>query len=184
LSDRPESKLQPGKPKEREDRSRLAELEAENRVLRAQLLKPEPSDLSLKSRKLLERANRVFAHLSQTVVDLNEAATPVKSVPISANPSQPISANSERDEGVSTRWARDLLDRIDKEVTRLCDEYDLRVADKWVPPPRMAKVRCLNKSSVDPCRAYGKRIPKYVGPRESRIELVHCQVCGKKLGEA
>jgi len=182
MANRPKNKpdtLQPGSNKERDHRSKISELEYENKRLRVLAAEPEPGDLTLKSRRLLERANKTIRHLTQTVVDLEEASDPASSTPIAGNPNQPRRADSSKDEGSPTRWHRELLNRIHREVTRLCDEYDLRIDDKWIPPERPPKVRCMNEA--DDCEAYGKRIPKYVGPQSSRIELSRCPKCDKRL---
>lgn len=127
-----------------------------------------PQKLSPENAKLVNR-------IIQTLAALEEAGDPLRSSPIGAQ-MRVRRANSEKDEGRNTRWARGLQYRIRSSVVPLLNEYDQRKDETYTPPPRRDKVRCMNRK----CDNYGKRIPKHVG-RHSEIELVRCPTCTHKL---
>lgn len=126
----------------------------------------------------LSRENRLLVErMASTLLDLQEAGDTRRSTPISGQ-SRSSMVGSELDEGKPTRWARTLERKIQKQTAQLLAEYDARVEGTY-QPPRVEKVRCI----YDRCAAYGKRIPKFIGPNES-IELVRCPKCDKKLTTA
>lgn len=145
--------LQPGSHKERDNRPTTT------------------TQLTPTDRKLLLR----LAHTLQT---LTEATDPRRSSEIGGQTRSNLQG-SEADEGAATRGFRNLQSRIRREVNRLCDELDSRVEGSYQQPAKREKVRCVKKS----CTAYGKRVPRWIGPR-SEIDYSHCSVCGNKVTTA
>lgn len=67
-------------------------------------------------------------------------------------------------------------------IRRAIDIFHQSKDHDWRPPkpPGEPKVRCRNPR----CEANEKRIPKYVGPRGTRIELTNCPKCNSQLKAA
>ena len=131
-----------------------------------------------RTRRPLNQLNtQLVNRLIGTLHALEEAGDPKRSTPIEGQ-MRVSRANSEKDEGAATRWARQLEYRIHNDLKRLLNEHDQKVQGDWKPRTKPAKVRCIYKT----CEVYGKRIPRYVGPN-NEIELVRCPKCDKKLVE-
>lgn len=149
---------QPGQPKEHDARRRR--------------LAKDTQDLSRSNYQLVQR-------LIDGLLVLEEASTPVRGGSLAdIGPLRRI-GSSEVDEGASTRQWRALLVRFQKTIAQLLDEFDARVDGSYQAPSKPERVRCVYAR----CQAYGKRIPKFVGPR-LEIELVRCPKCDKKLSAA
>lgn len=84
--------------------------------------------------------------------------------------------------GSDTRAARNAARKLRKTVENAIQAFDVAREHHWRPPrpDPEPRVRCVWAR----CEAYGKRIPKYVGPRDSKIELVRCPKCDKRLSAA
>lgn len=84
--------------------------------------------------------------------------------------------------GSDTRAARNAARKLRRTVENAIQSFDVAREHHWRPPrpDPEPRVRCVWAR----CEAYGKRIPKYVGPRDSKIELVRCPKCDKKLTAA
>lgn len=132
-----------------------------------------------KDRPELTRENRLLVErMASTLLDLQFAGDARRSTPISGQSRSSV-VGSELDEGTPTRWARTMERKIQKRILELLTEYDARVEGTYKPPERAEQVRCV----WDRCQAYGKRIPRYVGPNQA-VELSRCPACDKKLSAA
>ena len=66
-------------------------------------------------------------------------------------------------------------------IGRALIDYDRAAEHMWYPPrpSKSPQMRCRNPG----CSARDKRIPKYVGPRGTKIELIRCPKCDKELAD-
>ena len=155
-----------------------------------------PEHIAQQMEKLRQRNSQleVYERLAKTrdplLLDITEslllaelASNPAQSSPLD---NQKVSGSKTRpDPGANVRAARNQARALRASLENAVKRFHVAAEHEWRPPrpdPEPMR-RCINKT-VPACSAYGKRIPKYVGPRDSKIELVHCQVCGKRLGDA
>lgn len=101
-------------------------------------------------------------------------STPLDQVRVSGSKSRPMPGQNVRGAKNAERVFRAQLESALKRL-HVVSENGWR--NPREPEPQR---RCRNRD----CVALDKRVPKYVGPRSSRIEMVWCQVCNNKLGEA
>lgn len=110
----------------------------------------------------------------------DKASHPQQSSPLD---NQRVSGTKDRrPPGHSTNAARRVRNTLRKNLEDAVRRFHIAAEHDWYPPrPEPDPMRrCVKKD----CHVYGRRIPKYVGPRTARIELSHCSECGNKLGEA
>lgn len=150
--------LDPGTPKERQKR-------AERSAATVRVLSPE--------------AERTVELLRRLLADLEEAGDPLSGSPIGAQ-MRVKRADSSKDEGANTRWARRLQRKVMLDVRRAVSEFEARVDGSWKPVPK-ERGRCWNRR----CPRYSVSLPVFVEDSAgSRVELTHCVACGGKLSRS
>jgi len=104
-----------------------------------------------------------------------QASLPFDRQKVSGSKTQP-------EPGANVRGARRATRILRKNLEDAIRRFHIAAEHDWNPPrpPKDPMRRCRNRK----CEAVDKRIPKWVGPRGSRIELVNCPKCEWKLGEA
>jgi hypothetical protein len=156
-----------------------------------------PEHVALQMEKLRQRNSEleVILDLEKTrdplLLEITEslllaelASNPAQSSPLD---NQKVSGSKSRpDPGQNVRQARNQAKALRRSLENAVKRFHVAAEHGWIPPrPEPEPMRRCTNKTLPRCSAYGKRIPKYVGPRgDSRIEQVWCQVCGNKLGDA
>lgn len=107
------------------------------------------------------------------------ASNPVKSFPLDT---QKVSGTVDRPEpGQNVRAARRARTILRTNLESAIRRFHTAAQHDWRPPrPDAPELRrCRNRK----CVAVDVRIPRYVGSRTSRIELLNCPKCDQKLGD-
>lgn len=144
----------------------LEKTQTENAVLRARLHTESGKD-------------QLLTDIAESLLLADLASDPKASSPID---NQKVSGSRERPEpGSNVRAARRARRTLRINLEDAVKRFHMAAENGWRTPRRdVEQRRCRNRK----CEALDKRIPKFVGPRGSRIELVNCPVCDQKLGEA
>lgn len=147
------------------DRAQLERLTAENAALKVELGR-HPSRLLTRIAAALQLAELSSDPMQGFTLDGDK---------VSSSQTHPTP-------GASTEAARKAARRLHWGLTRALNDFDQAAEHAWYPPrpPGEPKVWCRNST----CSAREKRIPKYVGPKGTRIEMAFCQVCNGKLSDA
>lgn len=142
----------------------LDKLQRENARLEAKLKNTNPQD-------------ELLVDISLALLLGSEATHPGRSTPTDgdrrSSPETPLP-------GAHVAAASHHYRTLRSQLFTAVDRFNRAAAHLWHPPrpPKEAKMRCRNRS----CEAVDKRIPKYVGPRDSgRIELIRCPKCDSPL---
>lgn len=107
----------------------------------------------------------------------DKASHPQQSLPID---NQRVSGTKDRrPPGHSTNAARRVRATLRKNLEDAVRRFHIAAEHDWFPPrpDKEPTRRCMKRE----CSAKDRRVPKYVGPRTARIEMVTCQLCGNKL---
>lgn len=158
------------------DRAQLERLTAENAGLWAALKRSGRVDPD--RRPLIDEwdllLDVVEALMLATKVSDAAAGSPELADRVAGSREQPIP-------GQGTAPARRAARRLRWGLRQALKDFDESVRFDFHPPKSgEPKVWCRNST----CEAKEKRIPKYVGPKGTRIEMAFCQVCNGKLSDA